>query len=125
MTDSLGFAHGQAMDFSWWTTPASSIEYSTWQHVAVTFAHADSTPDIYIGGVAQTVVLSDAGVGALAAPTPIPSRIGNRNGGTDRAFAGTIDELRVSSTVRSPAWIATEVRAAEDTLLTVGAEEQL
>jgi hypothetical protein len=124
VTDSLGFAHGQAMDFSWWTTPASSIAYATWQHVAVTFAQADIAPAIYIGGVAQPVVLSDAGMGALATPTSIPSRIGNRNGGTDRAFAGTIDELRVASTVRSPAWIATEVRAVEDTLLTVGAEEQ-
>jgi hypothetical protein len=124
VTDSLGFGHGHVMNHSWWTTPMGSITYATWQHVAVSFAEADGTPDIYIGGVVQAVVLSDAGMGALATPTSIAARIGNRSGATDRAFAGTIDEVRISTTVRSPAWIATEARAAEDTLLTVGAEEQ-
>ena len=123
--NSLGFAHGYEISDAWWTTPMGSMTYMTWRHVAVTFAQADSIPSIYMDGAAAQVVVSDGADGAPATPTPIPARIGNRSGAIDRAFDGTIDELRLSTTVRSPAWIATEVRAAEDTLLTVGAEEQL
>ncbi len=123
--DSLGFAHGYDVSDAWWTTPMGSMTYGTWHHVAVTFAQADSKPAIYMDGAAVEVVVSDGADGAPATPTPIPARIGNRSGATDRAFAGTIDELRLSTTVRSPAWIATEARAADDAWLTVGAEEQL
>jgi hypothetical protein len=49
--------------------------------------------------------------------------IGWIDSGTNRHFNGIIDEVRISSTNRSAAWIAATYDSLWDTLLTYGAEE--
>ena len=49
--------------------------------------------------------------------------IGWSNTGTNRHFNGLIDEVRISSTARSSAWIAATYDSLWDTLLTYGSEE--
>ncbi len=53
-------------------------------------------------------------------PTSLPAAIGN-DAALDRGFRGTIDELRISKSVRSADWVAAEALGGE--LTTLGAEE--
>jgi hypothetical protein len=121
---SVSFAYGFAPDFGWWTTPASSIVYAEWQHVAVSFSESMASPLLYVDGLPQTPVVGEIPMGMPAQLDGLTVRIGNRTGGIDRDFAGLIDELRVATGIRAAGWISAEVQAARDELLEVGDEEQ-
>lgn len=110
--DSVGFAYGFVGAYGWWTTPPGSMTYSAWHHVAASFSEADLEPQLYLDGVLQQVVLQQAPMGLPPSTPDVAPRLGGRSGGTDRDYAGTIDELRVASVVRSQAWIATEAQGA-------------
>ncbi len=95
-----------------WYTPADSISLNQWQYVVVTYDDGSDTnvPSIYI----------NAGASRSLTPEPSPSGdavddssqelyIGNYGGVLkDRAFDGIIDEVRISSGIKSSDWIQTE-----------------
>ncbi len=77
--------------------------------------------ELYLDGTKQAS-LKDAADKSIAADRPI--QIGGEqfhSGGT--FFEGLIDEVRISSAVRSPAWVDAQHRSMTDALLDYGPEE--
>jgi hypothetical protein len=74
----------------------------------------------YSGAAVSTVVDTPA-VGNVVSDTSDTFRIG-ANSSMSRAFAGVIDEVRVSNVMRSAAWIATEYnnQSSPSTFFTLG-----
>jgi Concanavalin A-like lectin/glucanases superfamily/Domain of unknown function (DUF2341) len=117
VANTVGLGFGYDVDFAWWTTPVDSVTYGAWQHVAASFLLADGEPALYLDGQATTVTVGNSPVGVPHGPSPLPARIGNAASSTNRDFVGQIDEIRVSSVVRSPTWIAAEALAESLTVL--------
>ncbi|MHA2165849.1 MAG: DUF2341 domain-containing protein, partial [Candidatus Hodarchaeales archaeon] len=92
-----------------WYTPEDSITLNQWQYVVVNFDDSSDSnnPTIYINGVSQSLVEEDTPVGSAVTDSAQSMYIGNYLGGT-RAFDGTIDEARISSSIRSGDWVNTE-----------------
>ncbi len=88
---------------------ANSIGTSRWQHVVITYngSSTSNTPLFYVNGAPVSTVVDSAPVGSYVSDTGDAFLIG-ANASKSRAFAGAIDEVRVSNTMRSAAWIATE-----------------
>ena len=93
---SIRFAQYFTSNLSAWTTPTDSITLNTWQHVAITYDNSSNanTPTIYINGVAQALAQSHAGSGTATPDNDANMYIGN-NGASDRAFEGSIDDVRI------------------------------
>jgi hypothetical protein len=75
-----------------------SISFNTWTHIVLTYD--GSTATLYTNGASRT---------KTCAPPTWPSEgmyLGDRSSG-GRAFLGTIDEVRFSSTARSNGWVLT------------------
>lgn len=130
---SIGF--GQAFDGNkqrLWNAPDNSITLVTWHHVAVVYDSALPTNDpvIYLDGAPATISTLTLGLGTpSAADSDADSalRIGNHYAASTRTFAGLIDEVRFSNSMRSAAWFATQLRNQQSpaTFLSVGAEEDI
>jgi hypothetical protein len=92
-----------------WYTPEDSITLNQWQYVVINFDDSSDSnnPTIYINGVSQSLVEEDTPVGSAVTDSAQSMYIGNYLGGT-RAFDGTIDEVRISSSIRSGDWVITE-----------------
>jgi hypothetical protein len=126
---------GQSFDGSQqriWSAPDNSIKLMTWQHVAVVYDSTSPNNDalIYLDGAPVTVSRSMTGTlppRVADRDTANSLRIGDHAAASTRTFDGLIDEVRISSTVRSPAWLATEVQnqTSPGTFLRVGAEESI
>ena len=99
----------------------NSISLSIWQHVVVTRASSSGEVKFYINGSA-----SGTGSALTITSSPIVSTyIGWRGTDSAREFDGLIDEVRVSSSVRSAGWVSTEYnnQNSPGTFYSVGAEE--
>lgn len=92
-----------------WCTAANSLPASTWTHVAVTFddRSASNVPAMYINGAAVQLGSTTNPSGTAYTDGGGTLTIGDRTS-TGRAFAGTLDELRLIRSVRTAGWIATE-----------------
>jgi len=103
-----------------WRTADISTE--TWTNYAVSFEVSSSNdPVIYYDGVSQSV---DEVTTPSGTPTYSTGDIYiGRRGDSERYFDGIVDETRISSTVRSAAWIAATYSTLYDTLLAYGSEE--
>jgi len=114
--ESLGFLHGSGtQSWGFWNTVANTMTLNAWHHVAVVYnqASAANVPLFYVDGAPVTVVTLDPPPASMMSDAARSLRAGNRVAG-DRTFDGLLDELRLSSTVRSADWIATEVRNQVD-----------
>jgi PKD repeat protein len=90
-----------------WTTPA--ITLSTWTYVVVNYTDGTSNdPNIFINGNLVSETEDTAPSGSQRSDASYNLRNGNRAGGTNRAFVGMIDEIRISKSLRSPEWVLTE-----------------
>ena len=95
-----------------------------WYHVAATLDPGSNDVVIYIDG-------SQSNTGTITNDPPseaeYPLYIGAlKNGaGTLNQFNGIIDEVRISSTARSAAWIKASYESERDDLLDFGSEESL
>lgn len=89
-----------------WSTPSGSVEFDTWQHIAVVLDLENiATPVRFlINGQRQSIVVRGNLSSSLKGHTSKPARIGNR-GDRTAAFEGTIDELRIWNTARTDAEI--------------------
>ncbi|MHA2092364.1 MAG: DUF2341 domain-containing protein, partial [Candidatus Kariarchaeaceae archaeon] len=92
-----------------WYTPENSISLNQWQYIVINFDDSsdNNNPTIYINGVSQSLVEEDTPNGAAVTDSAQSMYIGNYLGGT-RAFDGTIDEVRISTSIRSGDWVNTE-----------------
>lgn len=96
---------------------AAGVDLDTgWHHLAATIQ--GTTAELYLDGVVRT---SDNQCNALVAGSQ-PLAIGRRSGIGDY-FLGSLDEIRISGTQRSSAWIAAQHRSMTDTFLTYTAPE--
>jgi hypothetical protein len=115
-TDGLGGADSGALDVS------NQITTGAWQHIAFTWSGSTNQVLAYVNG---TQVGSFALGGDTIKDSVQPVYIANANATDDRHFDGSIDEARVSSTVRSSSWIQTEYnnQSSPSTFFSVGAEQ--
>jgi hypothetical protein len=123
---SVGFLHGTGGGgWGWWNTGANTITLNAWHHIAVTYNQDSSANDavMYVDGALSGIVLLDAPAGAMVSDAAQSLRAGNRPA-LDRAFDGKLDELRLSTVVRSAGWIATSYKNQSQpaVFVTVGSE---
>jgi hypothetical protein len=98
-----------------WCTAANTLVLNQWMHVAVTYDEGSSgnVPTFYINGVASPIALTSSPSGTATSEAAANLVIGDRSN-TGRAFAGRIDEARLSSISRSAAWITTTYENQRD-----------
>lgn len=123
VVDAFAFGHDYDMNFAYWRAPADSVVFGTWQHAAATANVTDQTVALYVDGSSLAVNINNPGMVLPEIVETHATTIGGRPNGTARDFDGIIDEVRLSSVVRSPAWMEAEAKAARDALLTYGDEE--
>ncbi len=110
---------------AWHTTPSSTNAAGTgWRYVAYTYGDGGQNQKLYVDGVqiassAFTNSISYAGLG----PNTLIGMHGNGQAGF--SFDGTMDEVRVSQTARSSAWLSTEYnnQSSPGTFQRVGTSE--
>lgn len=102
---SLGFRSRRSDQDGEWDTPANSLAYNSWNHVAVVYdsSSTSNNADLYINGVKQTIskITSPQGTQTANEGAGI---IGNRIP-LNRGWDGLIDELRVYNRALSAAEI--------------------
>jgi len=92
-----------------WLTPASSVSLGAWHHVALVMNTDNVTndPSIYLDGAVVSFSQVGTVTGSYLSDATSVLYVGS-NDGADATFAGGLDEVRISTTVRTPQWIATE-----------------
>jgi hypothetical protein len=111
----FGHASTAGAGLGGWNTPASSVALNAWTHVAVVYdkGSTGNDPSIYINGAAMTLTQRASPGGNMVSDGAYTARLGNRGAG-DRTFNGRLDEVRLSTSARSPDWIATSHRNQSD-----------
>ena len=103
-----------------WSTANDAFEFHQWSHVAVTADFGAMTdPALYINGAPVELEETATLVPDLPTDVDAPLTIGNR-ANNSRQFYGIIDEVRVQTQLRSPAWLALQHASMRDALLTFG-----
>ncbi len=108
-TESLRYTQITTSADGRWNSAASSIVLSEYQHINMSVADVTSNtsdPVFTINNVSSATTETTAPTGSFLQVDSI-LYIGNRAAG-DRAYDGDIDELRISSTTRSTAWVSAE-----------------
>jgi len=127
-TDSVGFLQAFSTTNGQWKT-SSALSTAQWHHVVVTYdsSSTSNNPKIYVDGISQTV--------SYYSGSTIPSGTATSDSGNDlimanrlnlqRGFDGIMDEIRMSKTERSAAWISTEYHNQYNPsgFYTIGSEE--
>lgn len=122
--NTLAFSFQTSGNDGQWYSGTNAISANTWQHVVVRF-DTNSTandPEFFVNGASIQVFQSVAISGNFDSDDASPLLIGNNMAG-DRTFDGSLDELRISTTGRSPGWISTEYQnqSAPGAFYTIGA----
>ncbi len=86
-------------------TPAGSWSAGVWHHVVMTYPGAGVS--IYIDGVSQSLSTTGTAPSSMQNSTAT-LKVGKFGGTLTRYWPGSLDEVRISSNVRSAGWIATE-----------------
>jgi hypothetical protein len=104
------------------TTGNTALTTGQWYHVVVTY---NGTTVIYINGNLDRSALISFTPDYNPWPAAIGSAISDEGGtGTPKGFFnGTIDEVRISSSGRSAAWIKASYNSGNNSLLTYGSEQ--
>lgn len=121
--NTFAFGHDYDMNFGYWLSPPNTVVFDTWQHAAVTANVTDQTVVHYLDGAPLAENIFQMGTVAPEAVETHMTTIGARINNVSRNFDGIIDEVRLSSVARTPAWLDAEAKAARDELLTYGSEE--
>jgi hypothetical protein len=123
----LGFVGEANPDETRWqvnTSAAASCPNGEWHYMTVVIDVPGKSITLYRDGSQLGAPL--AGTWAAPAFADSPSNrvtIGCEEDKSKSFFNGTIDELRVETIARGPAWIAAQARAASGELVTIGGEE--
>lgn len=110
-TNTTAFVHGGS-SFGEWNGPSNAVSTNAWHHLVVTYDSASdqNDPTFYVDGV-QLASVADyqSPTGPMDSDASFDLSIGNREA-LDRTFNGMLDELRLSSVIRSASWVTTEYR---------------
>ena len=105
---SVFFVQGTSTSFLHWNTPSNVVTLGAWHHLALTYDRG-MTPLLYLDGAPQTLDMLQSSMGTLDSDGANTLYAGNR-ATLDRTFDGSLDELRVSTGIRSASWIRTAYR---------------
>jgi hypothetical protein len=105
------FLHGAEGVDGLWVSPSNSIALNSWHHVTVVYDKGAATNDpvMFIDGALVTPTRLTNLQGNLRTDAAASITVGNSAAG-DRAYAGAIDEVRLSSVSRSSGWFRTQHR---------------
>jgi hypothetical protein len=108
------YAQGASTD-GWWRI-ASNLNQ---KHLAITYNNSSvsNDPIFYVDGVAQSIQSEANPVGTIADDSAYDMTLASIPTGT-YCFDGKIDEVRISSVIRTPAWINATYEGLWDNLLT-------
>lgn len=121
--ESIRFGRGYDGNRGTWYSADASIGLDQWIVASVSYAEgADEVPAFWIDGAPSPLVTSHMPAGTPV-PPPLALTIGALATTNLRYFDGIIDEVHMSSTPRSDAWIQAEHSSLTDQLLTFGPEE--
>jgi hypothetical protein len=124
----LGFVGEANPDETKWqvnTSAAQSVPNGEWRYMTAVIDVLGKSITNYRDGVVLGPPLPGTWAAQAFAATPSNRvTIGCEEDKSKSFFNGTIDELRVETVARSPAWIASQARAASGDLVTIGAEER-
>jgi len=118
----MGGASGNGKISYWngsqWYYSDSTVNDNNWHHVAV--VHSGTTAYFYKNGVAN----GSAEAGSRTGNGSVDMWIGIDNSGCTTYLAGILDEIRLSNTARSAAWIQTSYnnQSSPSTFYAVGSE---
>jgi Concanavalin A-like lectin/glucanases superfamily len=109
-SQSLGFISKRSAQDGEWDTPANSMVYNSWNHIAVVYDSSSTfnNPDLFINGIKQTISRITSPQGTQTANEG-EGIIGNRIP-LNRGWDGLIDELRIYNRALS----ATEIVSLYD-----------
>jgi hypothetical protein len=112
----------QATAHGIWTCP---LTLSTFQHIAVTFDRGliTNVPLMYVDGASATVTQRQAPSGSFSSDATYNFVVGGNAANAFNNYNGKTDEVRVSSVIRTAAWIKTTSGGLWDDLLIFGEEE--
>ncbi len=117
--DTLSFAYNDGQ----WFGADGSLGLGAWHHIAVRYDSGAlaNKPRFAVDGVAVTTV--DLAQPSAGFDDDIYTTFAGDAAGSSRAYDGILDELRLSSVVRSDAWLLTQYRnqASPSTFYTVSA----
>jgi hypothetical protein len=100
------------------TDANDTVTQDDWTHVTAQWRSSDDTSEIWFDGVSVTTY---ARTGTAVAATDSDVYLGNRAAG-DRGFKGVLDEVRLSNSERSEAWILMEATPTAS-YVAIGAEQ--
>lgn len=103
-------------------TGASTISGAGENHVAFTFSDGTGVESVYINGESVGFTGTQTYTSLNQSDNDQVVEIGSQTGGSAH-FDGMIDEVRISSTVRSDNWMETDYASITDSLLTYGTLE--
>jgi hypothetical protein len=108
----LSFVQGFSTQYGWWhTSDPATVSKGSWHYVCVTYDSTDSgnDPVLYIDAVPMGVTEGRTPNGAPSSDAGYEAFIScNQTELGSRTMNGTVDEVRLSSLIRSTAWIQTE-----------------
>lgn len=108
------------------STTASPLISNSWQFLSVVIDYAGQDIRFYYNGsliADNNASLASWTAASLSSTPSANAAIGAEDDGSAFYFPGKIDELRLSDSARSAAWIAADYKSVSDTFLTFGVEE--
>ena len=124
--DKVQLWYEEANDNDHYFPSTTSISSGMWYYVAATREQSSGRVIVYLQGVSERDVV-DATT-PWSGPTPVEIGCRRNDGGSpirQDYFGGIIDEVRVSDTPRTAAWIKATYHSEDDALLTYGSEETI
>ncbi len=122
--NALLFQIGFSGSLGQWYTGPDSISLNSWNHVSLSYdaSSASNTPEIHINGVLQTLT-SLQPTGTVGSDAGYDLMVGNHSASTIRTFDGVIDNVEISSTVRSSDWTMAQYLATSGSFASIGAAQ--
>lgn len=113
-TRCLSYAANFSGQRGWWRSPSESFAFDEFSHAAMTYDNsAASAPAFYIDGISLSVTEVEEPDGTTVDDASGNGHIGNRESLT-RQFDGVLDEVRISSVIRSADWMRQTARNLMD-----------
>src|SRR3990172_3742814 len=97
---------------------SGTLGAGTWYYLLVVYNSPNA--DFYVDGAYK---ITRATIGGAPFNGTGPFNIGARDNGGSQVFNGAIDEARVSTVVRSAAWISAQHKSMTDVFITFGSAE--
>ncbi len=101
----LGVNTATTQNTDYINSAANSVTTGIWQYAVGTFTASTKAVNFYVNGIPKGSGTVNA---SPSSNSSVTATIGRRSSATDRNFDGIIDELEVSTTPRSVAWIQTQ-----------------